>query len=749
MLALFALALGLATVEPGPTWQVHVQLPSPGESADVTVLALPGQEPKLNEVTVGGTTVVLLLANGKDEQPWALAGPSWVSEPVFGKPPQVLKALPARRWQLSLAPASQLMARPSFLRLLPLDEQGVPAGPLWAYPVIWQESRARVWVPEGKWHAFLYVAGAMEVDLGPLPEKGELSPRQLSLQPGASLVFRMAQDRGLPAKVWPFPEEQWQDLYCAASGPGLQQLAGGVWVERGGWVRVALDRAGSLLVAGTVEGMPPQVWGPFLLAVGKETDGGVVLPASASLEVVVPGSKPLVTNPLHELSVLLWPTVLGEFSQCLQAQRLSDLETAAFAGLFPGTWFVEVAAQVKPHVSAGVLTRREVVELRPGEHRTLVLPLRFSLVKGRIHHQGEPAHCLIELRVEDGEGKEHKTAGWSNPNGTFLLPGVAAGVGEAVVTCLKPQANATIAPVEVQPKVPLDLEIPGGEITGTVVDGKGLPLAGWQVQARWLITPPVPDSLAFLRYTFTRTTNPQGAFRFSHLAPGMYRLVAISPQRWKSPPVFVELASSNTQRKVTLRVEEKKKALLLRVPDSRGRFELLAVPRPASPFSMNDLSTGGEIPADGLVRLPFSWETVAEAFLEVVLPPPRGVWCGALDPQWWQAQDTVELTIPDVWGSLEIRYRGAEGRYPPLFLMAQDGAVCSVFSLSHGFDPPAAVWDPQNARILIPALAPGLYQVLVVPGGGLSPESLGGRRSTNAPWVAVTAGAVTTVEVSF
>ncbi|BCW94219.1 MAG: hypothetical protein KatS3mg007_2113 [Thermoanaerobaculum sp.] len=747
MLAFLLLALSLGTTEQS-TSPVRVLLPSPEASADVTVLALPERGPKAHEVKAAGATVVVLLANPKDEQPWALAGPSWVSEPVISQPPELIRALPARRWQLSLASASNMRTRPSFLRLLPLDEKGLPAGPLWAYPVLWEEGRARVWVPEGKWHAFLYVAGAMEVDLGPLPDKGELPSRQISLKPGAGLAFRISQHPASPSLVWPFPKERWQDLYCAATGPGLQQVAGGVWVERGGWVRVAFESAGSLLVAGEVDGMPPQLWGPFRVEVGQETQGGVVTPGSASLDVVVPGSKPLVTNPLHQLDVLVWPTVLGEFSKCVQAQRLSELENAAFAGLFPGFWFVEVVGQVKPSVSGGVLTRREVVELRPGEHRTLVLPLRFSLVKGRIHHQGEPAHCLLEVRVEDGEGKEHKTAGWSYPNGTFYLPGVAPGVGEVVVRCLKPQTKTTIAPVEVAANEPLDLEIPGGEITGTVVDGKGLPLAGWEVQARWLTTAPVGESVAFERYNFTRTTNPQGAFRFPYLAPGMYRLLAISPEGWKSPPVFVELASGNAQRKVTLKVEEEKKALRLRVPGSGGRFSLFALPRPGSPMSLNDLGTWGEIPADGLVRLPFSLDTVAEVFLEVVLPPPRGVWCGALHPQWWRAQDTVELTIPDVWGSLEIRYRGGGGKYPPLWLMAQDGAVCEIFLLSQGINPPAAVWEMQNARIFIPALAPGLYQVLAAP-GGLTPEILAARKSASAPWVAVTPGALTSLEVSF
>lgn len=514
-------------------------------------------------------------------------------------------------------------------------------------------------------------------------------------------------------------------------------------------MRVALETSGSVLVAGKVEGAPPQFWGPFSVKPGHETDGGEARPGSASLEVMVPGSRALVNNPLHELSVLAWPALLGESSQCVQAERLSDQETASFPELFPGFWFVEVVGRARPNVNAGVLTQRELVELRPGESRSLVLPLRFPSVKGRIHHQGEPAHCLLELRVEDGEGKQHKTAGWSHPNGTFVLPGVAAGVGDAVVTCLKPQAKTTIAPVEVHPGSALDLEIPGGVIAGVVVNGKGLPLGGWKVVARWLTTPPVDESVAMERYSFSRTTDPQGAFRFAYLAPGRYRLVAFSPTGWQSPPVLAELANNTSQLKVTLKVEEERKALRLRVPGSRGHFYLLGVPGPGFPGSLNDLGTFGEIPEEGLVPLPFSLETLAEAFLEVILPPPRGVWCGALNPEWWRANETVELTIPDVWGSLEIRYRGGEGRYPPLWLLAQDGAVCSLFALTHGVTPPAAEWDAQNARIRIPALAPGLYRILVVPGGNLSAEALAERASSSAPWASVTPGAVTTVEVSF
>lgn len=475
--------------------------------------------------------------------------------------------------------------------------------------------------------------------------------------------------------------------------------------------------------------------------------GGAAIPGSASLEVVVPGSKALVENPLHDFSVLVWPTVLGESTPCVHTAPLSERETATFPELFPGFWFVEVVGRVRPAVNAGVLTQREVVELRPGGSRSLVLPPRFAFIKGRIHHRGEPAHCLVELRVEDAEGREHKTAGWSRPNGAFVLPGMPPGRGEAVVTCLKPQARTTIGPLDVQPPSPLELEIPGGAITGVVVDRKGLPLSGWRVEARYL-DPEVRESVAFVRYTFSQETDARGKFQFAYLTPGRYRVVAFSPAGWQSRPIVTEVGPGTEPQKLTLQVEETKKALRLHLPGLGGTFSLLGVPRQGEPSSINDFGAWGEIPADGVLHLPFPLEAVAEAFLTVVLPPPRGVWCGAIDPQWWRASDTVELTIPDLWGSLDIRYRPKGDRYPPLWLVAGNGGVCGLLELTQEANPPAAVWDQKNGRIFIPALAPGLYQVLATPDGTLSLQSLAGRGRPGAPWVSVTPGALATVEAS-
>lgn len=259
VLAAWLLAFGITAAEPRSTSSVQVVLPSPGEDPEVTVLALPERGPKMKRVQRANGTVMVLLADPEDNQPWALAGPSWVSEPLVGSAPEVIKALAARRWTLSLEPVGEVSAGPSFLRLLPLNEQGLPAGPLWAYPVLWQDHRSEVRVPAGKWRASLYVAGGLEQDLGVLPEKGELPPRRVFLKPAAGLAFRVSQHPGSPFCVWPFPEERWQELYCALTGPGLHQLAGGVWAERVGWVRLALEKSGSVLVAGEGEGWPPQL----------------------------------------------------------------------------------------------------------------------------------------------------------------------------------------------------------------------------------------------------------------------------------------------------------------------------------------------------------------------------------------------------------------------------------------------------------------------------------------------------------
>ena len=147
---------------------------------------------------------------------------------------------------------------------------------------------------------------------------------------------------------------------------------------------------------------------------------------------------------------------------------------------------------------------------------------------------------LVMVRFDD----EQVASALSNGSGTVLRSDLTPGTHRVRVTC-----NGFL-PVERRVELPeggtTEIEIllsPGLEIRGNVVDAAGKGIVGAAVYA---IDPEVPDEAARVRHDLSQRAfvDDAGAFRFTGLAPGRYRLVAYLGTGPSSAPQIVAAPAS-------------------------------------------------------------------------------------------------------------------------------------------------------------------------------------------------------------
>lgn len=185
---------------------------------------------------------------------------------------------------------------------------------------------------------------------------------------------------------------------------------------------------------------------------------------------------------------------------------------------------------------------------------------------GAVRRGGRPGAWLnVEASAPGGQDSLGTTA---DGDGRYELKGVEPGEKELRVT---DDVGRTLLArkVTVNGDTRLDLDVPGGEITGRVLDAKSrAPLPQAQV---WLRSeqPPVVER--------TVQSEDSGAFRVSDLADGSYTVRATAPGY--TPDETPTALSMGRSREVTLALEpEQRLVLLLREADGAPPDQVMVVP---------------------------------------------------------------------------------------------------------------------------------------------------------------------------
>lgn len=390
----------------------------------------------------------------------------------------------------------------------------------------------------GTWKVVVHAEGfassdAIEVSL-PMPDESE--PQRIALQQAAIVAGQVVDSLGAPvagARV---------SLHLELAQRVQQQLSGGsdpvaFSGEDGRFVLEGLQPVSTALIASSA-GFASSAAVPVELTSGRTTsDVTLALRTGGTLTGVVltaegeprPGRSVIVQRmPTYDRQHILESGADGSFAQ-------DHLE--------PGSWQVVVMANLGTQGASGSEAEMlgdmiiERVTIEDGVTTHLVLGLsdgRPIEVSGRVTHAGEGvANSVVSFVPEDSESIGDLKMTSTNKEGLYKLQ--LPRRGSWLVTVQNNVATGRQNSIEYSERMPddadthtLNLELPGGRITGKVVGPKGKALANCR------ITLNVEGGIAygsFLGGHYTETvTDSEGAYEIRYLRAGRYAIAAGGPE---------------------------------------------------------------------------------------------------------------------------------------------------------------------------------------------------------------------------
>jgi len=204
-----------------------------------------------------------------------------------------------------------------------------------------------------------------------------------------------------------------------------------------------------------------------------------------------------------------------------------------FDDLKPGTYTVTLSGGGgRRNMFQGREDRNSVsIKLGEGEIRKLVLtktPPEGVIVSGIITDGGTPVNGGFLTISPDGRGGARSAA--IDQNGYYKVEGVSIGMNRFSVRLGRDSSATLLFAIPDTQETVIDFELPGGTISGTVIDGStGLVISGVQISIDNQADPgQQQDRGGRGRFMGNRpiTSDEYGRFTFQMLNPGVYRLRA-------------------------------------------------------------------------------------------------------------------------------------------------------------------------------------------------------------------------------
>jgi len=211
-----------------------------------------------------------------------------------------------------------------------------------------------------------------------------------------------------------------------------------------------------------------------------------------------------------------------------------------FKGLAAGTYTVRLVTEGSSFfTSPGESPENIEVTVSEGELKEVLLreaALSGARLSGVVTDGGIRLDNGFMTLASEKDGETRSAL--INSDGSYSVAGVAPGSHRLTIrTTVDDQSESATMRVQIpdQQDVQLDLQLPGGEINGVVVDSSsGIPLPGARVvlQPETGRTPP-----GFARWTGTQTTgcDEEGRFRLRKLGAGTYRIDVTPPRDLLGP----------------------------------------------------------------------------------------------------------------------------------------------------------------------------------------------------------------------
>lgn len=548
------------------------------------------------------------------------------------------------------------------------------------------------------------------------PDRVTLPPQ--SLKTGASVLALVTNSEDdLPCdgcRVMVVSETDFDRAWTVAFGGSSADLS---WpaatTDRRGWARVAGIEPGPvrvLVVCDHLENLAPRISPRFEVSVGAEKLVEATLKPFGGLEVTA--DTDLLAAVSYPVSVRLAPVIEGDPRYALARRKKVDPEEPPMLDhLPPGTWRVSVETEVR---DGGPQRLGELdSEVVPGVTSTVHVPLTADVVRGRVMRgdQGVAARLQFVSRTPDSPGRYLAE---SDDEGDFLAFLSTPGLYTVKATARELGIDATVPEVEMTGDDPVEIELPDGRISGTVVDEDGNPREA-AVVATCL------DEAGSRAAVFDSKTSAatDGAFELVGLPQGTWRVHALAGDL-RSSEASVELAPDGEVSGLQLVVKDwrtvRGRVLLGGLPAAYARVIAFVLPgRGRAPSVRGPSATG----MDGAFELSVDdGELGAEANIGVF--PPRGAAWATRRP----IEDQILLDGPETGGAVEFRFpAGCWTSADPqgLVLVSPSSGVLS-FSLLVSYA--GARFSEGGLSLSITSLAPGAWSLVFADLPGQSAQVL-------------------------
>lgn len=641
-----------------------------------------------------------------------LLGPGVLSEPIeissegCGESVVPVKLLPAATLTGT--------ARPSEGSTLPpwgwIDALGCGTGPAIPVrvPVVFDEAGAfRAAVPARCVEPVLRAAGFAPVRLPALEVKPSTTTPlgRIELRAGAWIEARVisAEDgKPIPRTVlWAVPESEWESASCALSEGSFAAFGAGFPTGPGGWVTLTGLSSGLHLLAAASPGLAPALLGPIEAdARGTKVDP-LELGRPGRITISIPALAELVDAGVP-VRLRAHPALLPDDAlSCFVFAPVDNDGSGTLEGLAGGTWQVGIVV-VAP--SGLELVGNEPVFLHAGEDLHTTLDVSGMVVHGTVERRGKPARCNIAMRRTQDFFSWVAHSGRSRGNGAFAMLVSEPDVYTVELECFDPRLRATVPEV----KVPLDgkklrIAIPDAQVSGTVVDRAGQPMADYHVQARLEATIEAGTSRERTTPIFALAgpTDETGAFVLDGLAAGCWALNAARDGRRCGAVREVHLGENETLNNVVMRAEpgvhlsgrvlagsgagvaDARLRVAVALPGTSEAGELLRLATDATGCFDHEIGAGG---AD-IVNIGVS----ARGFPASAFRVP--------------AKEGLVLTLPSHGGSIEIDGPpGDSFAWARSLLLVNEAGGVLLLSDVH--------ISRSAARLTVESIAPGLWRLL-------------------------------------
>ncbi len=268
-------------------------------------------------------------------------------------------------------------------------------------------------------------------------------------------------------------------LRSADSGPKWRAAAG--VTDASGWCRLPNLRPGEYVLRSTRKRERPRTSQPYTVQARQElTIAELELPPLSRVEVTV--------QPSAAIESLLQSGDVGYGKMVLVRRRPERLDlsaaispegTAVFEHVPPGRWF----AQASFTPGARQIPFRVRIDVQPGQDVVSVLPVDAAVCRGRVIGGDEPLQGMVEL-IPVEHSSSRGAGDTLDDEGRFLifldhagryLPRIQREDPRALIWGDVVEAGDSAEEVEVH--------LPEGEITGTVIDLDGRALEGAAIEA--------------------------------------------------------------------------------------------------------------------------------------------------------------------------------------------------------------------------------------------------------------------------